>query len=95
MRRYLVPVAVVLALHTVATIVFRSYYSLLVDLGGLFVHNTDISSIWDRAVAGFSLVTGGLLFAAIVVTYLQSVWVSGARANSDPSDAVVVNRHKK
>ena len=74
MRRYLVTVAIVLVLHAVATVVLRAYLGFLVDLGGLFVHNTDSASIWDRELAGFSLMAGALLFAAIVVTYLRGIW---------------------
>lgn len=83
MRRYFVTVAIVLVLHAVATVVLRTYLGFLVDLGSLFVHNTDIASIRDRELAGFSLVAGALLFAAIVVTYLRGIWaVSPAESRS-------------
>lgn len=86
MRRYLVTTAVLLVLHAVATILFRTYSGILVDLGGLFVYNTDIASIWDRLVAGFSVVAGALLLAAIVMTYLRSTWARASEAltDSDP-----------
>lgn len=84
MRRYLVTLAVVLVLHAVATILFRPYSGILMELGGLFVHNTDIASLWDRMVAGFSLVAGALLLAAIVMTYLRSIWARPSEAPTAP-----------
>lgn len=84
MRRYLVTAAVVLVLHAVAAILFRPYSGILVDLGGLFVHNTDIASLWDRLVAGFSLVAGALLFAAMVLTYLRGTWSRAQEAPTAP-----------
>ncbi len=80
MRRYLTTAAVVLVLHAVATILLRPYSGMLVDLGGWFVHNTEVASIWDREVAGFSLVAGALLLAAIVMTYLRSIWAQAPEA---------------
>lgn len=84
MRRYLVTAAVVLVLHGIATILFRPYSGILVDVGGLFIHNTDIASLWDRLVAGFSLVAGALILAAIVMMYLRSIWARASEAPTAP-----------
>lgn len=84
MRRYLVTAAVVLVLHAVAAILIRPYSGILVDVGGLFVHNTDIASLWDRLVAGFSLVAGALLFAAMVMTYMRGTWRRTQEAPTAP-----------
>lgn len=84
MRSYAITATVVLVLHGVATILFRAYSGLLVDLGGRFVHNTDVASIWDRLVAGFSLVAAALLFAALGMTYLRSIWAQPSEAPTAP-----------
>ena len=84
MRRYLVTAALVLVLHAVAAILFRAYSGILVDVGGLFIHNTDIASLWDRLMAGFSLVAGALFFAAMAMTYMRGIWRRAQEAHTAP-----------
>ena len=64
-------VVIVLALHTAAAFTVRFYSNILVDAGGLFVYNTDISSIVDRLEAGFLLVGAVLVWATIAIMYLR------------------------
>lgn len=71
MRRYLLTIAIVLAVHAATAFVSRTYLGWLLDLGALFVHNTDIASIFDRELAGFSLAAGALVAGAILMTYLR------------------------
>ena len=75
---YVSAVLIVLVFHTAATFTVGFYKNLVLDAGGLFVHNTDISSLIDRLEYGFSLVGLVVVLATIAIVYLRGHWRSKA-----------------
>lgn len=71
MRSYLVNIAIVLAVHVTTAFVSRTYLGFLDNLGGLFVHRTDIASIPDSILAGFLITTTMLVIGTTLMTYLN------------------------
>lgn len=70
MRRYLLNIAIVLAVHVTTAFVSRTYLGFLDNLGSFFVYQRDIASIPDSILAGFLIATTMLVIATILMTYL-------------------------
>jgi hypothetical protein len=69
MRRYVLAVVIILAMHCAATLLVRPYTRLLVKVGSLFLQATDIADIPGLLLTGFLLVGSVLVLGTIAIAY--------------------------
>ncbi len=68
--RYVFAILIVLVLHAAATLTVGFYKNLVLDVGGPFVHTSDISGLVDSGEYGFLLVGAVLVLATIAIIFV-------------------------
>jgi hypothetical protein len=69
MRQYLLVSLLVLIVHGASIFLISPYRTLLMAVGGVFVHATDIADLPDLLFGGAALVGGILLFLSLAMVH--------------------------